>query len=387
MTSRRRPVQPRGRGRWWDPARAWGGTLALLLPALLLPGWARAQGIDLSHGGPVSVTARDGIDWDQNNQLVIARGDARAIRGDVTVTADVLTAHYRKKAGATKPVGSGAAAGATPAAVVATDVKPGSGIGDDTGANEIYRLEATGHVHIFTPTDQAWGDHATYDIDQAVLVLVGGDLKLVTPTDVLTARDAMEYWSARHMSVGRGDAVVTTNDSRRVQADVLVGYSVDPVAAAGSAKVAAGPGPAKAGAAKGTGDPVAASSSKLQRVDAFGHVRVQTPTEVVTGERGVYVPDTEIARIVGAVHITRGENQMNGSAAIVNMRSGLATLSQDPGSRVEGLIVPNSQTPGASPGTTGAAPGAGPSVMPGSKGGPPAGTKAGRAGAAAGGAT
>ncbi len=132
---------------------------------------------------------------------------------------------------------------------------------------------------------------------------------------------------------------------------------------------------------------MAASSSKLQRVDAFGHVRVQTPTEVVTGERGVYVPDTEIARIVGAVHITRGENQMNGSAAIVNMRSGLATLSQDPGSRVEGLIVPNSQTPGASPGTTGAAPGAGPSVMPGSKGGPPAGTKAGRAGAAAGGAT
>ena len=39
--------------------------------------------------------------------------------------------------------------------------------------NEIYRLEADGHVHIFTPTDQAEGDHAIYDIDQAVLVMTG----------------------------------------------------------------------------------------------------------------------------------------------------------------------------------------------------------------------
>ena len=347
-------------------------------------GAARAQAIDLSHGGPVSVTARDGIDWNQGAQIVVARGDARAIRGDVTVTADELVAHYRKKAvpagtpaKAPKPLapvqmdtsapgtatsGTGApgaadAAGAgTATAADAAAAKPGGatpGIGDDTGANEIFRLEALGHVHIFTATDQAWGDHATYDIDQAVLVLTGSGLKLVTPQDVLTARDAMEYWSARHMAVGRGDAVVTTNDQRRVQADVLVGYTVDPnapVPAAGSgAAHAAKPGADKAGAGKPGADPLA-TSGKLQRVDGFGHVRVQTPTEIVTGDKGVYVPDTGIARIVGAVHITRGENVLNGAAAIVNMHTGLATLSQNPGTRVEGLIVPNSSPPAGGPG-------------------------------------
>ncbi|MGI3778112.1 MAG: LptA/OstA family protein [Janthinobacterium lividum] len=351
---------------------------AALAAAPLAAHHARAQAIDLSHGGPVSVTARDGIDWNQGAQIVTARGDARAIRGDVTVTADELVAHYRKKAAAPgakpaapKPAGPAPVAfdpsppGATPAAsdpaavpdpAVAAPKPTTPGLGDDAGANEIFRLEARGHVHIFTATDQAWGDHATYDIDQAVLVLTGSGLKLVTPQDVLTARDAMEYWSARHMAVGRGDAVVTTNDSRRVQADVLVGYTADPNApapAAGSiVPRTKAPDPAKPGA-----DPVA-SSGKLQRVDGFGHVRVQTPTEVVTGDKGVYVPDTGIARIVGSVHITRGENVLNGAAAIVNMHTGLATLSQNPGARVEGLIVPSG--PGAGPGAPGGKPAAKP---------------------------
>ncbi len=36
----------------------------------------------------------------------------------------------------------------------------------------------------FTPTDEAVGDKAVYDIDQAVLVMTGKDLKLTTPQDV-----------------------------------------------------------------------------------------------------------------------------------------------------------------------------------------------------------
>ncbi len=231
-------------------------------------------------------------------------------------------------------------------------------------------------MHIFTATDQAWGDHATYDIDQAVLVLTGTGLKLVTPQDVLTARDAMEYWSTAHMAVGRGDAVVTTNDQRRVQADVLVGYTVDPNAP-GPAANAVAPHAAKPVAGKPGADPLA-TSGKLQRVDGFGHVRVQTPTEIVTGDKGVYVPDSGIARIVGAVRITRGENVLNGAAAIVNMHTGLATLSQSPGARVEGLIVPNSAPPGAAPppAASGIAPGVTQGAAPGAASGATPGTAA-----------
>jgi lipopolysaccharide export system protein LptA len=310
----------------------------------VMPRLACAQAIDLSHGGPVTVTALGGIDWDQQAQTVTAHDDARAVRGGVTVTADRLIAHYRKKAGAAGAPGAAPATAPTapaPAKPAASGV-PGVTGPDDTGNNEIYRLEADGHVHIFTATDQAWGDHGVYDMDQAVLVLTGKNLKLTTPSDVLTARDAMEYWSQKHMSVGRGDSSVTSNDARRITADTLVGYTVD-----NSAPPAPGAAPTpkpKPEDANKQQDPLL-SSGKLQKVEAFGHVQVRTPTEIVNGDRGVYVPDTGLARIVGHVHITRGENQLNGAAAIVNMKTGVATIVQTPGARVQGLIVPNEQQP------------------------------------------
>src|SRR6185295_1099775 len=67
--------------------------LAAMLPAWPLP--AAAQGIDMSQGGPVDVTATDGIEWRQAEQVVIARGNARAVRAGVTVDSDRLLARYR----------------------------------------------------------------------------------------------------------------------------------------------------------------------------------------------------------------------------------------------------------------------------------------------------
>ena len=389
---------------------------ASLAAALLAaaPVAARAQQIDLSHGGQVTVTAAGGFDWNQNAQTVTAYGSAQAVRGGVTVTADRLVAYYRKKptppggakpgakpgaaapspaalSGALPGMSPGAPPGASPGALggaspggdppsaanplaspapgkAATTPgtvdptpedptglapslvpsRPGStgAPGDDTSASEIYRLEAIGHVHIFTATQQAFGDHGVYDIDQAVMVLTGHDLHLVTPTDLLTARDQMEYFSQTRISIGRGNAVVTTNDGRRIRADVLVGYSAPPAPQPGAAPVAkpAGSAPAAQGQ-----DPIG-SSGKLQKVNAFGNVVVRTQTETVRGDRGVYVPDTGIARIVGDVHITRGQNQLNGAAAIINMHTGIATMTEDPGARVEGLIVPNEGQPPGGPG-------------------------------------
>ena len=306
----------------------------LIVAALIVEAPARAQQLDLTHGGPIDITARDGLEWRQNDREVIARGDARAIRGGVTVTADRLTAWYRKK-------------GANETA----EVTPASGLAGDpsTEGNEIYRLQAEGNVHIFTATDKAQGDKATYDLDKAVLVMTGHDLKLTTPNDVITARDDLEYWPQQHMAVARGNAVVVTNDAKRVAADTLVAYTTDnpPPASAQPASQPATPPPAQNGG-KPTDDPLAASG-KLQRVEAFGNVSIRTPTDTVTGDRGVYVPDTGMARLGGNVRITRGQNQLNGAEADVNMKTGIATLiSQRPGTakvgapgRVHGLVVPN----------------------------------------------
>lgn len=299
-------------------------SLAFLLA--LAGGPARAQQLDLSHGGPIEVTASEGIEWRQNEKEVIARGNARAVRENVTVTADRLIAHYRKK-------------GAAPDASQ-PNAQPKGGIAGedaDTSGNEIYRLEAEGRVHIFTPTDHAEGDRAIYDLDQAVLLLTGKNLKLTTPQDVLTARDSLEYWSQKHMAVARGNAVVVTNDGRRIAADTLVAYTTDAPRPAGApiqvVKTSGKP-------AKEPEDPLTASG-KLQKVDAIGNVSVRTATETVTGDRAVYVPDTGMARVAGQVRITRGQNQLNGVEAEVNLKTGVSRLLSGPSGRVQGLVVPN----------------------------------------------
>ena len=289
---------------------------------------ARAQQLDLSHGGPVDITARDGIEWRQVEQQVIARGDARATRGEATVTADRLTAWYRKK-------GASQTAQPTPVAGLTGD--------PSTEGNEIFRLQADGRVHIFTHTDQAQADKAVYDLDQSVLVMTGRDLKLTTPNNVITAKDDLEYWPQKHMAVARGNAVVVTNDAKRLAADTLVAYTTDNPAPAQATRVATKP------SAKPPDDPMAASG-KLQRVEAFGHVSVRTPTDMVTGDRGVYVPETGIARLGGNVRITRGQNQLNGAEADVNMKTGIATLVARSAGRVHGLVVPNDPA-GKTPGT------------------------------------
>ncbi|WP_408737056.1 LptA/OstA family protein [Acetobacter fallax] len=344
--------------------RVLSGTASVLIALTLPVREAGAQAIDLSHGGQITVTAVGGFDWDQNAQKVTAYDQAQAVRGDVTVTADRLIAYYRKKTAtpdAVNPITPASepsehkevAASAPPSAPPTAppsgtgNTSPDSGAApaagspagaqaggmDSSGSNEIYRLEAIGHVHIFTQTDQAWGDKAVYDIDKATLVMTGHALKLTTPQDVLTSRDSMEYYSDTRISIGRGDATVTTNEGKQIRADVLVGYSApaDKKPVADAAVPAPKPG----------GDPMANGSGKLEKVNAFGHVWVRTQTEVVTGDRGVYVPDTGIARIVGTVHITRGQNQLQGSAAIINMHTGIATMTERPGARVSGLVVPN----------------------------------------------
>jgi lipopolysaccharide export system protein LptA len=245
------------------------------------------------------------------------------VRGGVTIESDLLLARYRPRGGA-------------PAEARPANEGPG-------GASEIWRLEAEGSVVITTATDRAEGDRAIYDLDQAVMVLTGRNLRLTSPDNVLTARDSVEYWPQRRMAVARGDAVVVTKDDKRVRADVLVAHFREAVAQAAGAPR---PQPARPAAENAPG-----SDSNLEKVEAFGRVEIRTPTEVVRGDTGVYTPPNGLARLIRNVTLVRGDNTLTGCEAIVNMQTGISQLVACPGDRVRGIIVPgqnqNLPTPGA----------------------------------------
>lgn len=303
-----------------------------ILLGLLLAGPVFGQGIDMSAGGPVDITATNGIEWRQAEQVVVARGDARAVRDGTTVEAARLIARYRSQAGAQAP------AGPPPARPASAGETPLS------GGSEIWRMEAEGDVRIFTPTDTARGDRAVYDMDQAVLVLTGRAISYTTPQQVISSRDSLEYWTQRRMAVARGSALVVTQDGRRIAADTLVAYMLeDPApgaAPAGTAQAAARPG------TEGTAGPPP-GQGRIDRVELFGNVEIRTEFEVIRGERAVYSAATGLARVLGNVRITRGENLVAGREAIVNMNTGISRILSQPGQRVQGVITPQQ---GANPG-------------------------------------
>jgi lipopolysaccharide export system protein LptA len=322
----------------------WNG---IWLPSLLLYLWcawlpAAAQGLNLggaSDDRPIAISATSGIEWQQDAQVYIARGNATAKRGTTEVDADTLTAHYR----------------------------PSKAAGSD---NEIYRLNADGHVTIKGETQTVVGDQAVWDVDQQMGIVTGKALKLTTPTDVVTARDSLEWYDQKQVAVARGDAVAVRENVKRIRADVLTAHMTKDKAkpaetkpGARLAKSAPSNPTAKPGAAAGvpgTSD----ESSRISRIDAQGNVIVSTATDIGRGDYGVYNADTGLVTLLGNVTITRGDNAIRGQYAVVDLNNNVSRMMPtvgkpgSPPSHVEGLFVrqessgiPGGQSPSANPGS------------------------------------
>ena len=135
--------------------------------------------------------------------------------------------------------------------------------------------------------------------------------------------------------------MVEPAEGRQITGDTLVAYFVD--------RPKSPPPAAPRGVPAAPGAKPVPGEGKLDRVEAFGNVEIRTPADIVRGDRGVYSAESGLARLLGGVRITHGENQVNGQEAIVNMRTGVARLVATPGSRVQGLIIPKEDKPGAAP--------------------------------------
>lgn len=265
------------------------GILALLSWLTLQAADAAAQ--SLSLGGvsgelPIEVYAQDGIEWQQDGSLFVARGDARAVRGGVEVLSDELRAYYRK---------------------------------NPSGQSEVWRLDALGHVRIVSESETAYGDRAIYNADQKVLVVDGDKPRLVSGKDTLSASKQLEYWEVKRFAVARGNAVAT-RDNKQVFADTLVAHM----------------------------KPDDKGHTQVYRVDAYDNVRIRTDRETATGDRGVYNVESGVATLTGKVKLVRDDNELLGCRAEVNLNTGISRLFPCPSGqgsgRVQGSFVPKNRT-------------------------------------------
>jgi len=256
-------------------------------------------------------TARDAIEYWHTKNQGIARGDAVAEfpEKNQRITADTLVADFKPSSEKEKDQ---------------ADVHP---IEVEGNNQDITAITADGHVVMETPKETAYGDHAHYDAALDRVLLTGGDLKVVTPKETLTATDSLEYWRSQNKGIAKGNAVAKFTEKKQlVRGDTLTAYL------------------------KPTSEKTEDGEPKMEidRIEAEGNVLASGPNGIATGDRGVYVGATEIVEMFDNVKITKGENLITGEYGRANLKTNFAEVfpglpnspHAGPPKRISGVIIP-----------------------------------------------
>jgi lipopolysaccharide export system protein LptA len=230
---------------------------------------------------PVEISAAKSLEWNRAAHTYAARGDVVAKKGAVEIRSDTMTAAY-------------------------TEGKNGA---------QVERLTAEGHVVLSSPPYTAHGDKGVYDVKSGDAVLTGQDLRVDTETEHLTARDELRYSS-----------------------------STSSIRAKGAAKAVKGAQTLSADTLNAVFEKDAEGRMVTKTITAGGGIVLTTEKETVTGDSGVYDVPAQKAELTGHVRITQGQSFLEGTRAVVDMRTGVSQLyaagtsAQD--GRVKGVFYP-----------------------------------------------
>ena len=82
----------------------------------------------------------------------------------------------------------------------------------------------------------------------------------------------------------------------------------------------------------------AAKNLAIKDIYAKDNVIITTPTEVATGAKGHYDAKTGIVTLIDKVSIKRGDNQLYGDMAEVNLKTGISKLLSKPNKTEKGRV-------------------------------------------------
>lgn len=234
---------------------------------------------------PLTITAQQTLEWHRDKKQYIARGQAVAAQGDVTIAAETLTADYRE--------------------------------GAQRGM-EIYRLTVEDDVEISAQGNVATGQKAVYEVDSGRAVMTGENLRLSSPDQIVTARDRFEYDVTAGRLSAQGHAVVTRGQDKLSADQVAAIFTEDAVT----------------------------KKRVLKELTADGNVVITTPTEIIRGQNGVYDAARNIALLRGNVRIERGPNILEGAQAEVDLNTNISRMigggEGGQSGRVRGVFFPGS---------------------------------------------
>ncbi len=241
-----------------------------------------------AHAEDIRLTADDKVEWHQNEQKMVAVGNAIATKKDMNIRADQMTAFYES-----------------------------SKKGGDKARTNIRDVHAQGGVVITSPTAKAYGDTMDYNLITDVMVLQGEPVSKILTNDgkTITATDNITYYPSENMAIALGDVIAKDDDST-IYSNKMVSYFT---------KNSEG-------------------QSELDKVEIYSdnnEVRIVNDQATVTGEQGIYLPKINKVRLYRNVVINQDGNILKGDFAETDLKTGISRVLSDKksGKRVSGIFI------------------------------------------------
>lgn len=268
----------------------------------------------------IHVTAEQSFEYYEDKKLYVARGKAKAIRGTMTVTADILTAHERDKA---------------PNAPKSAKTS-GNSKSEDT--SDIDWMTAEGHVDIVDPKQHIIGEHAVYDLVKHKMIVTGNNLRYETAREVVTATDSLEYYEDTKLAVARGHAIAD-QPTRHIEGDTLTAEFRDAPNGQSQLTKMTAQGHVTVITKSTDSDKSGAASEDKKTQPPQNPPAKKKGGDVSRGNRAVYDAGSNVAILTGDVHMTRPDGtQLSGEVGEVDFNNNQNRLMDNGHSRVKALL-------------------------------------------------
>lgn len=213
----------------------------------------------------INIDADQKVEVHQNEQKIIAVGNAVVNKKDNTIYADEMTAFYQK----------------TPA-----------------GKTNFTSVHAKGHVRAVSPTMKAFGNIMDYDLGKEEIILIGTPAKIQnTKGETVSADEKIIYYPKDNRAVATGN-VVATDKENNVYSDKMVSYFTKD----------------KDG------------NMEMDKVNIYDHVKIVTPQAVATSDRGTYFPKKGLVHLYDNVVINQDGNILKGDFAETDLNTGISRM-------------------------------------------------------------
>lgn len=229
-----------------------------------------------AFAGDVTLTADKGVEYHQNEQKLVAVGNAVATKDNLSISAQTLIGYYNKK------------------------VK-----------NKISRVEAFEQVHLSSPQAQAFGNELIYDLGSDTAVLTGNPAHIKTPDADITAKGRITYYPSQLKAVAEDGVIATDAKANKVFADLMTAYF--------------------------TKD--ADGKMILNKIDIEKNVKIISEDAEVTALTGTYYALDEKIKLFDNVVINQNGNILKGSQAETDLNTGISKIiSGGSSGRVSGVF-------------------------------------------------